>query len=1342
MTGSGFKIQPDDLHGSGSTLESFGNQVAQGGAKLQTVGQNLVSHASSDKSGVGKVITDALGKGTEVAGKVFSEGGRVAGAAGKRLHSNASAHSANEEAQTSAFRSLHDKPADSGAKPKSVSGGGGKPGGTPKGSPGGSDGGSGSHQGGFNDKGDQPKKIGDENSEPNQNDKPTKDAPTEGDPVDVATGRMLLQQTDVDLPASLPLVVSRTHLSHYRLGRSFGAGWASTLDQRVEVDADAVNFAAEDGMLLSYPTPVTDDGVLPLTGPRLPLYPDGNGGYAIVNHELDQVWHFGPNGSAELPISAILDGNGDRVDIDRDAVGTPTAIRHSSGYRITVHSVDRLVSSLSLDDGADGVTLASYRYDERRRLVEVVNSTGQPLRFEYDESDRVVRWDDRNGMWYRYEFDANGRCVRSEGKDGYLNCEFEYDRDNRRTRVTNSLGGVVEYQLDEQLRVIARTDPLGNTTRSTWDENGRLAATTDPLGRVTGFRYNEYGDLVTTTNPDGTQVLVEYNQNRRPVTVVNEDGAVWRREFDQADRMLAEIDPTGARTTYAYSDAGYLTSVTDALGHLTRIEVDPAGLPLAVTDPTGNTTRYDYDRFGRMTTVTDPLGGVTTMVWTVEGKPLRRVLPDGAVERWNYDGEGNLREAVDPQGNITRTDVGHFDKPVTEIRPDGTTLTLGYDTELRLASVTNEQGLVWRYEYDAAGNLVAETDFNGRTRAYRHDAAGQLVEQTDGTGQTTRFAYDALGRLVRRESSDEISMFGYDPIGRILMARNADAEVVYSYDHAGRPLTETINGRMVASAYDLVGRRIGRRTPSGSESVWEYDPNSRPTALHAAGRTIRFGYDAAGREIERHLGTNVLLAQAWDPNDRLTAQSVLVGGRSAASRAYRYLPDGFLSGVDDQLTGPRRYELDPVGRVTGVHGAGWAERYSYDRAGNMVGADWPAAEPDDLGRREYTGTLIRRAGTVRYEHDAEGRIVLRQRKTLSARPQTWRYTWNSQNRLVAVRTPDGQQWQYRYDAFGRRIAKQRLAPGGVGVLEQVDFSWDGIELVEQVHNQTRAVVWDWDPGNYRAVSQVQRTALRDAPQQWVDQQFHAIVTDLVGTPTELVDADGNLSVQPRQTLWGASAAGMGDTPLRFPGQYHDPETGLHYNLQRYYDPVAGRYASMDPLGLTPSPNPQAYVPNPTAWIDPNGLMPDCPQKKTTVYRVEVPPVLDASGNKVRGKEGNILLDIDDKGNVQIKNKMTYLNFGSAARANEYLQKRFDQGAPLAKIKSFEVPSSYVDDIRNQAVSEADIKKLDPGRTRPVIADPTKADDQFGIRPNMLPDLRKNIIPGSGKVWPGFVPDNE
>ncbi|WIX80079.1 DUF6531 domain-containing protein [Amycolatopsis carbonis] len=59
----------------------------------------------------------------------------------------------------------------------------------------------------------------------------------------MSTGRVMLTQEDVRLDAALPLVLSRTHLSSYRIGRAFGASWASTLDQRLEADGDAVHFA-------------------------------------------------------------------------------------------------------------------------------------------------------------------------------------------------------------------------------------------------------------------------------------------------------------------------------------------------------------------------------------------------------------------------------------------------------------------------------------------------------------------------------------------------------------------------------------------------------------------------------------------------------------------------------------------------------------------------------------------------------------------------------------------------------------------------------------------------------------------------------------------------------------------------------------------------------------------------------------------------------------------------------------------------------------------------------------------------------------------------------------------
>ncbi|MCG0069979.1 DUF6531 domain-containing protein, partial [Streptomyces tricolor] len=75
----------------------------------------------------------------------------------------------------------------------------------------------------------------------------------EKDPVDVATGRMVLPQTDVSLPGALPLLIKRQFESSYRLGGWFGPSWSSTLDQRLEIDAQGVVYVGEDGLTLAYP---------------------------------------------------------------------------------------------------------------------------------------------------------------------------------------------------------------------------------------------------------------------------------------------------------------------------------------------------------------------------------------------------------------------------------------------------------------------------------------------------------------------------------------------------------------------------------------------------------------------------------------------------------------------------------------------------------------------------------------------------------------------------------------------------------------------------------------------------------------------------------------------------------------------------------------------------------------------------------------------------------------------------------------------------------------------------------------------------------------------------------
>jgi RHS repeat-associated protein len=82
--------------------------------------------------------------------------------------------------------------------------------------------------------------------------------------------------------------------------------------------------------------------------------------------------------------------------------------------------------------------------------------------------------------------------------------------------------------------------------------------------------------------------------------------------------------------------------------------------------------------------------------------------------------------------------------------------------------------------------------------------------------------------------------------------------------------------------------------------------------------------------------------------------------------------------------------------------------------------------------------------------------------------------------------------------------------------------------------------------------------------------------------------------------------------IRFQGKYLDPETGLHYNTFRYYDPDVGRFTTPDPIGLAGGLNLYQYAPNPISWIDPWGWSAaDCKKatrssKKGAIKAAELP----------------------------------------------------------------------------------------------------------------------------------------
>ena len=1029
---------------------------------------------------------------------------------------------------------------------------------------------------------------------------------TDADPVDVATGEVLLSQTDVTLPGLLPLVIERTHISSYRIGQWFGPSWASSLDQRLEVSPEGVTFVAANGVKLRYPHPDTVGGIAwPEAGARWPLRRTESGGYLVADPAAGHVWVFETHtGTGIWPISWIGNRAGHRLLFVYADDGRPSGLLHSGGYRIRIDtSDDGRVRGLYLLGAADGeVELVRYGYTGGH-LTEVFNSSGLPVRFTYDEAGRMTSWHDRNDVTYRYGYDGDGRVQWAAGPDGMLSVTFAYDPERRMTTATDAAGNATTYAMNQYGRVIAETDPLGNTTLSHWDEHGRLAGRTDPLGTTTGYEYDDLGNLLAVRFPDGSGSILEYDQWSQPVAVAGPDGAMWRYVYDSKGNRISEYDPAGGVTRYEHDQRGGLTAIIDPLGAVTRVESDEAGLPTVLADPADGVTRLERDAFGRVVAVTDPVGGVTRLGWTIEGKLAWRTSATGGTELWTYDGEGNLTSYTDADGRVTRTEYSHLDLPSAQTGPDGARMELRYDTGMRLTTVINPDGLTWHYQHDPAGRLISETDFNGRTLRYERDAAGRLAARTNGAGQTVHYHRDVAGNVIEQRADAGQTTFAYDPAGRLLRAVNADATLEYTYDVLGRVLSETCNGQPVVSSYDMAGQRVGRRTPAGVDSAWAFDPAGRPDSLRNSEQMLVFAHDGAGREIRRRIGDAATLTQRWDADHRLTAQSVwntagqAQPGGPVQYRAYTYSQASDVLAIADHLTGDRRFDMDPVGRITAVDGRQWTERYRYDATGNLTGASVPAAGGDSAGTLGYSGTLIRHAGHYSYTHDGQGRITARRAKSLSGKVRSWAFTWDAEDRLTQVVTPDGHHWRYRYDPIGRRIAKEHYAEDGTTLLETTAFTWDGPVLIEQATQRPgeppRTTTWDYEPGSFTPLTQTERTGLRDAPQAEVDQRFYAIITDLIGTPSELIGPGGDLAGHQLHTLWGRTtwATDGASTPLRFPGQYADAETGLHYNNHRYYDPITGAYLTPDPLGLTPAPNPHTYVPNPTVLVDPLGLAP-------------------------------------------------------------------------------------------------------------------------------------------------------
>jgi RHS repeat-associated protein len=236
-----------------------------------------------------------------------------------------------------------------------------------------------------------------------------------------------------------------------------------------------------------------------------------------------------------------------------------------------------------------------------------------------------------------------------------------------------------------------------------------------------------------------------------------------------------------------------------------------------------------------------------------------------------------------------------------------------------------------------------------------------------------------------------------------------------------------------------------------------------------------------------------------------------------------------------------------------------AESFSYDAVGNRLTSHLSAAYTYDTANRETADA------TFDYTYDADGNLITRKNKTNN---NVRTYAYDAENRLTKITFPDATVTTYRYDPLGRRFEKNvsgqitRYVYAGSTILKELDASG------ATTARYTPGVQWD----EMLAVRRGGTTSVFETD------AMGSVIR--VGTTTYEYDSFGRITTQ----------TGTPPATFAFQGREFDAESRLYYFRARYYDPVAGRFLTEDPIGFGGGLNLYAFVENNSVnRTDPEGL---------------------------------------------------------------------------------------------------------------------------------------------------------
>jgi RHS repeat-associated protein len=289
-------------------------------------------------------------------------------------------------------------------------------------------------------------------------------------------------------------------------------------------------------------------------------------------------------------------------------------------------------------------------------------------------------------------------------------------------------------------------------------------------------------------------------------------------------------------------------------------------------------------------------------------------------------------------------------------------------------------------------------------------------------------------------------------------------------------------------------------------------------------------------------------------------------------RSFAYSRTGDLLGVTDTMQGTVRYHYDKAHRIAEETLPDGSRRaFGYDPAGNLL------FQPGLTDVQMGSGNCLQAANGDRFTYNDRDHLSTREGPT-----GTTRYEYNELDMLVRCEI-NGDTWTASYDALCRRIRKTWRG-------QTTTYYWDDFRLAAEVRHDGLLRVYVYE--DYVALVPFMFVEYSDHDAEPASGKRYYIFTNQIGMPIRVEDDAGRSCWSARIDPYGRAQIAPDsrlEVPLRLPGHYYDPETGLHYNRFRYFSPELGRYLQSDPAGLEGGINLYAYPADPLTGADIDGL---------------------------------------------------------------------------------------------------------------------------------------------------------